>query len=94
MQPLYACGYFGKGATKLLDDSMHMVLTELRPHMVPLVEAFTIDAQDFNVIGNKYGDIYELQLDTAKNSRLNRTPVPPYYEKYMKPTMTMHKAKL
>jgi hypothetical protein len=93
-QPLYACGYFERGAKKLLDEAFTLVLAELRPHMVPLTEAFTIDAQDFNVIGNKYGDIYELQLETAKASRLNRTAVPPYYEKFMKPTMTMHKAKL
>jgi hypothetical protein len=46
------------------------------------------------VIGNKWGDIYEAQLDTARKSRLNQTPVPAFYEKYMKPTMRMHKPKL
>jgi hypothetical protein len=43
--------------------------------------------QDFllSSIGNKYGDIYEQQLDFAINSQLNKTPVPSYWETYMKP---------
>jgi hypothetical protein len=73
---------------------MHKLLQELRPLMIPLVESFAIDAQDYNVIGNKYGDIYELQLDVAKSTRLNKKPVLPFYETYQKPTMTMHPAKL
>jgi len=78
----------------LLDDSLQKLLTELRPHMIPLVETFASDSQDYNVIGNKYGDIYELQLDMAKKAKINSKQVPAFYEKYMKPTMTMHKAKL
>jgi hypothetical protein len=93
-QGLYACGYFSAGAQELVDDSMHKLLVELRPHMIPLAESLAIDAQDYNTIGNKYGDIYELQFETAKNARINKHVVPHFYEKYMKPTMTMHKAKL
>lgn len=91
---IFACGYFTQKSQLLLDDSLHQLLVELRPHMVPLVETFSIDAQDYNVIGNKFGDIYELQLDTAKRAKINSKVVPPFYEKYMKPTMKMHKAKL
>jgi hypothetical protein len=91
---LYECGFFSKGAEKLVEDSMHLLLTELRPHMIPLVESIGLDSQDHNVIGNKWGDIYELQLETAKKSKLNRQEVPSFYEKYMKPAMTMHKPKL
>ena len=47
-----------------------------------------------STIGNSHGDIYEVQLETAKNSRLNKTEVPPYYEKYMKPTMNMRTPKI
>ena len=93
-QGLYECGYFNKGSQKLVEDSMHALLTELRPQMIPLVESFAIDACDYNTIGNKYGDIYELQLELAKRSKLNKHQVPSFYEKYMKPTMNMHKAKL
>lgn len=39
---------------------MHKLLLELRPHMIPLTESYGLDAQDHNVIGNKWGDIYEL----------------------------------
>jgi hypothetical protein len=39
--------------------------------MIPLTESYALDSQDHNTIGNKWGDIYELQLDTAKRTRLN-----------------------
>ena len=70
-------------------------MTELRPHMIPIVESFHTEPLDrMSTIGNKYGDIYELQLETAKNTKLNTNIVPRFYEKYMKPTMTMYPAKL
>jgi hypothetical protein len=62
--------------------------------MLSLVEWFSTGDTQPSVIGNKYGDIYEAQLQTAMNSRLNQTPVPAFYEKYMKPTMRMYKPKL
>jgi hypothetical protein len=63
--------------------------------MIPIVESFHTEAIDsMSTIGNKYGDIFELQLDTAKKTKLNKNPVPSFYEKYMKPTMTMYPAKL
>jgi len=43
-------------------------------------------------IGNRWGDIYEAQLDFAKNSRLNKWKVPRYYDTLMKPVMTHRKA--
>lgn len=88
---LYECGYFGPGSQRLVEDSLYLLLTELRPHMIPIVESCGYDSQDHNVIGNKWGDIYELQLDLARKSRLNNNPVPSFYDKYQKPTMTMHK---
>ena len=47
-----------------------------------------------STIGNKYGDIYEAQLEVAKNSRLNTGSPPPYFEKLMKPIMKGGYAKL
>ena len=76
---------------------MNTILIELRPQMIPLVELKSDELQDqsyLSAIGNKYGDIYELQLELAKRSKLNKQQVPSFYEKYMKPTMNMHKAKL
>lgn len=41
--------------------------------MIPLVEVWGItDTQLMSSIGNSYGDIYETQLEWAKNSRLNK----------------------
>lgn len=94
-QGLYECGFFGPGSQKIVEDAFHYLLTELRPHMIPIVESFHTEAVDrMSTIGNKYGDIYELQLYTAKNTKLNKNPVPSFYEKYMKPTMTMYPAQL
>lgn len=62
--------------------------------MVPMVEAFHLEGQDFTVIGNKYGDIYEKQFEFAKNSKLNKSQVPAWYRTYIKPTLTMIKPKL
>jgi hypothetical protein len=59
---LYETGFFGKNAKNLLMDSMKRALTELRPHMIPLVELNNDEFSDMSylsAIGNKYGDIYE-----------------------------------
>ena len=56
----------------------------LRPHLIPLIEAFYItDSRLVSSIGNSYGDIYHTQMKLAKNSRLNKKSVPDYFEKYM-----------
>jgi hypothetical protein len=91
---LYETGFFQKGQNKLLEQAFKKLLVDLRPHMLGLVEWMSIGDVLPSVIGNKYGDIYEAQYEAAVNSRLNQQQVPSYYEKYMKPTMMMHKAKL
>ena len=83
---LFETGYFGRGATELLYDSLKDVLIQLRPQMVPLAEMVdTTWNQLHSAIGNYHGDIYEQLLDFAKTSRLNKTSIPPYYEEFMKP---------
>ena len=62
--------------------------------MIPLAETFPNLDQIYSTIGNKWGDIYEAQLDFAKNSKLNKNLVPSYYETLMKPVMTLRKPKL
>ena len=91
---LYETGFFTAGASNLVEKSFKQLLIDLRPHMLGLVEWFSVGDTIPSVIGNKYGDIYEAQLEAAVNSRLNKQPVPSFYDKYMKPTMTMYKAKL
>jgi hypothetical protein len=91
---LYETGFFQKGAVQLLESAFKRLLVDLRPHMLGLVEWFSTGDTQPSVIGNKYGDIYEAQLEAAVGSRLNKQPVPSFYEKYMKPTMRMHKPKL
>lgn len=60
--------------------------------MVPLIESFPKSSiHTPSTIGNEFGDIYEMQFETAKNSRLNHGVVPSFFETHMKPVMTMRK---
>lgn len=58
--------------------------------MIPLVELTSDELQDMShlsAIGNKYGDIYERQLELAMNSRLNKTAKPEYWDSLVKPIL-------
>lgn len=88
----YETGFFGAGSKTLLLDAMKQLVVELRPHMIPLVELNVdelIDMSHLSAIGNKYGDIYEAQLERAMNSRLNQKPKPEYWDSLVKPLMGM-----
>lgn len=56
--------------------------------MIPLVESgiYLPDNMLTSAIGNEWGDIYELQLEWAKGSRLGNH-IPPYYKQYMEPVL-------
>ena len=64
-------------------------MAQLRPQFIPLAE--TIQMPDHfvpSVIGNEFGDIYEMQLEMAQKSRLNvDNEVPEYFERLMKPIL-------
>jgi hypothetical protein len=98
--PCFDAGFFGKGSTGLLNATMKAALIELRPHMIPLVEyKMFMDDQYVNIsaIGNKYGDIYESQLNWAIGSRLNKQKKPHYFEELAMPMIRgelLNKAKL
>ena len=86
----YETGFFGAGSKDLLLDSMKKALAELRPHMIPLTELNLDELYDMShlsSIGNKWGDIYENQLERAMKSRLNSKPKPDYWDTLVKPIM-------
>ena len=86
--PVFDSGFFGKGATQLLRKSLAEAVAKLRPQLVPLAESFYApDEWTPSVIGNSFGDIYELQLEMAKRSRLNLHEVPPYFNELIKPIL-------
>lgn len=64
-------------------------MAQLRPQLLPLSEApYLPDHIVPSVIGNSYGDIYEMQLEYAQKSRLNiNNEVPEYFERLMKPIL-------
>jgi len=66
------CGFFKAEQLKLAKKAVKFIYTFLRPQMIPLIEALGVqDVEVPSVIGNKYGDIYEAQLEMAKSSRVN-----------------------
>ena len=67
---LFEAGYFGLGSKDLIEGAYKQTLTDLRPQIVPIAELLP-DSSTPSTIGNEYGDIYELQYETAKSSRLN-----------------------
>ena len=79
-----------------MQKALERCVTELRPQMLPLVEAFNFpDSWIPSTIGNSYGDIYELQLETAQKSRLNiNNEVPSYFQELMKPILSAGRPKL
>lgn len=61
----------------------------MRPHALNIVESyFHTDNHLNSCIGNSYGDIYEQQLEWAKNSSFNKPDANPGFDKYMKPYYT------
>jgi len=62
---------FGKGSGQLLEAAYKDTLTELRPHMLHLVEIDPSETSVLSAIGNYHGDIYEQFHEFALGSRLN-----------------------
>ena len=89
--PLYESGFFQAGtSSQLLEAAYDKTLTDLRPQMMGLAEIHPESVNFPSTIGNKYGDIYELQYDQAVNSSLNKPDVvPELYRTVMKPVMKM-----
>ena len=56
--------------------------------MIPLTESFGVtDSMIVSSIGNFYGDIYETQLEWARNSKLNKSTVAKGYKEYIQPIL-------
>ena len=64
------------------------MLNTLRPQIVSLAESFAVpDHVLCSAIGNSYGDIYETQLEWAKNSRLNKHKIAPGFKENILPIL-------
>ena len=73
----FETGYFKAGTLDLLDDALKILLSRIRPMIIPLAETllapFFPNEVLMTAIGNSYGDIYETHFEWAKNSRMNKT---------------------
>lgn len=85
---LYESGFFNLGTAPLVLDALKQLMVTIRPQVIPLVESFHMpDSILQTAIGNSYGDIYETQLEWAKTSRLNDTPVPKGFNETLLPIL-------
>ena len=88
---VFDSGFFATGSYGHLQEAMAICIKEIRPQMIPLVESFYFPDNYWpSVIGNSYGDIYEWQMEVAKDSRVNKhntDNIPPYFETLMKPVL-------
>lgn len=87
--PVFDSGFFTPSAAKYLNMALDQMLKKIRPQLIPLVEAKSEpDIVNPSNIGNYFGDIYETQIEWAKDSSLNHLDiggVPPQWELYIKP---------
>jgi hypothetical protein len=88
--PCFDCGFFGKDSEELLNEALKESLNKLRPNMISLVE-YKAEWDnwfcDTSAIGNQYGDIHESFLNFAMDSRLNETPVKPFWKDTVRPML-------
>jgi hypothetical protein len=87
--PVFDSGFFSPSAAKYLNMALDEMLKKVRPLLISLVEAKAEpDIVNPSNIGNFHGDIYETQMEWAKDSSLNHLDidgVPPQWELYIKP---------
>lgn len=71
-----------------LQQRLEILLTEIRPNAVGIVDGFDIpDKILSSALGAYDGNVYERLFLEAKKSPLNQDPVPKAFELYMKPFM-------
>ena len=87
--PIFDAGYLSPSSFKNLNEALDEVIKRLRPMLIPLAEAKCFaEIVMPSSIGNYYGDIYETQVEWAKDSSMNhldKDGVPPQWEEHIKP---------
>ena len=85
---LYSCGYFKQGHREKIIDAVKSLIKEIRPQFIPLIESFDIDDNLLcSSIGNSFGDIYETQLNLARNSKMNKEQVAKGFMEHIHPIL-------
>ena len=86
----YESRYLNIGSTHHMNEATKILLINLRPQLIPIVEGFGFNDSVLNsAIGNSYGDIYETHLEWAKTSRLNdnKGSIPDGFMEYIMPIL-------
>jgi len=79
-------GFLDRQQTKRAKDTVSRLLDEIRPDLVPLVDAFDYSDTVLNsVIGRHDGNVYEALYESARRSPLNKVDPFDGYKEYLQP---------
>mmetsp|Transcript_37 Transcript_37/g.48 ORF Transcript_37/g.48 Transcript_37/m.48 type:complete len:671 (+) Transcript_37:37-2049(+) len=83
--------YFSLEQSKCIREKVMLLLSEIRPDAIPLVDAF--DYSDYelrSVLGRYDGNVYQALYQTTKINPLNQKEPVEGYNEYVKPLMKVH----
>jgi len=70
---IFDSGFLAQKAHSNIKVALDKLIAQMRPHLIPIMESFAVVDEILpSSIGNSYGDIYEQQLEWAKDSRMNK----------------------
>ncbi|MEW5313953.1 MAG: hypothetical protein WDW38_005483 [Sanguina aurantia] len=88
LSEVLSAGFISAAQAGALRARQRALLSELRPHAVPLVDAFALEDYSLNsALGREDGDVYRALLAMAQGSPLNATEEGPAWEHVLKPVM-------
>ncbi|KHJ96559.1 Acyl-CoA oxidase [Oesophagostomum dentatum] len=81
-------GYLSSQQFSYMKEDMYRLLAKIRPNAVSIIDSWDYSDHELrSVLGRRDGHVYENLYKWAQESELNRTQVPPLFEKYLKPMM-------
>lgn len=81
-------GYMTAIQVQFVHDRIKVLLRELRPDAVALVDGFDLDDYALNsALGRYDGDVYKALFDMAQQEPLNKTQVTPGYTEFIRPIL-------
>uniref|UniRef100_A0A7E4ZVT0 Acyl-coenzyme A oxidase n=1 Tax=Panagrellus redivivus TaxID=6233 RepID=A0A7E4ZVT0_PANRE len=88
-------GFFNDGQISTARHGIYLLLEELRPNAVAIVDSFDISDRELSsVLGRRDGNVYENLLKWAMQSPLNESDISTAYTKHLKPMMVEARSKL
>jgi len=81
-------GFMSPVQARMLRKTLRSLLTSVRSDAVPLVDAFGFPDYLLNSMIGKYdGNVYEALYELTKSDPMNKTRVPPTFDRVLKPLL-------